>query len=382
MPFDVAMFADKLRRYYAQLEVTIDEVADSTGLQHQRLEALLQGQVEPTGDEILILADYFKCDFKFFISNERLAPFEQTESLFRKHGDILSKEDRWAIQEFLFLCECQAFLLASTDGPSKNAPFTFSKTGSYYKGHGRDAATALRRHLGYDQRTVPRDVFRDFRGIGIHVFRRKLNQSSISGLFVRHPVAGPCALINYGEDIYRQRFSAAHEAAHALLDDGDEFSVTLKRWDSNDLSEVRANTFASHFLMPPEFLKRIPVKNKWSDGQFLHWAQELRVNPEPLAFALKDAGLIEDQQLEQFRGLKIPRHEKIDPELPPDLTVRNRERREHLLERGLCQSYVDLCFDAQSRDIISSGRMAEMLLCEASELPDLAELFGRNLRHG
>lgn len=382
MPFDVALFADKLRRYCAQLEATVDEVADATGLQDRRVDALIQGQVEPTGDEILILADYFKCDFKFFISNERLAPFEQTESLFRKHGDILSKEDRWAIQEFLFLCECQEFLLVNTDGPSEKALFAFSKSGRYYKRHGHDAASALRRHLGYDQHAVPRDVFRDFRRIGIHVFRRKLAQSSISGLFVRHPVAGTCALVNYSEDIYRQRFSAAHEAAHALLDDGDDFSVSFSRWDSRDLSEVRANAFASHFLMPPEFLTRIPVNGGWSDEPFLRWSQELRVNPEPFAYALKDAGLIEDQKVKRFRGLKIPGHEKIDPEIPRDLTVRNRERRKHLLEKGLCQSYADLCFDAQSRGIISSGRLAEMLLCDVSELPALADLFGRNLSHG
>lgn len=337
MTFDVAMFSDKLRRYASQLEVGLEEVANATGLPRERVEVLMAGRCEPSGDEVLILADYFKCDFKFFISNERLAPFEQTESLFRKHGDILSKEDRWAIQEFLFLCECQKFLLDNTDGPSEKAPFTFSKSGKYYKEHGHDAASALRRHLGYDQHAVPRDVFCDFRRIGIHVFRRRLAQSLISGLFVRHPVAGPCALVNYSEDIYRQRFSAAHEAAHALLDDGDDFSVSFSRWDSKDLSEVRANAFASHFLMPPEFLTRIPVQGRWSEEQFLHWSQELRVNPEPFAYALKDAGLIEDQQVERFRGLKIPRHEKIDPEIPQNLTARNRERRKHLLEKGLCK---------------------------------------------
>ena len=381
MAFDVAMFSDKLRRYASQLEVELEEVANATGLTHERVEALMAGQCEPSGDEVLILADYFKCDFNFFISNVPLAPFEQTESLFRKHGDILSKEDRWAIQEFLFLCECQKFLLDNTDGPSEKASFTFSKSGKYYKGHGYDAASALRRHLDYDQRTVPRDVFDEFRRIGIHVFRRRLTQSSISGLFVRHPVAGPCALVNYSEDIYRQRFSAAHEAAHALLDDGDDFSVSFSQWDSKDLSEIRANAFASHFLMPPEFLTQIPVQGDWTEQQFLHWAQKLRVNPEPFAYALKDTGLIKDQQVERFRQLKIPRHEKIDPEIPQNLTNCKQERRKLLLEKGLCQSYANLCFDAQSRGVISSGRLAEMLLCDAYELPALADLFGRNLNH-
>lgn len=381
MAFDVAMFSDKLRRYASQLEVEPEEVANATGLTHECVEALMAGQCEPSGDEVLILADYFKCDFNFFISNAPLAPFEQTENLFRKHGDILSKEDRWAIQEFLFLCECQQFLLNNKDGSSEKTPFTFSKSGTYYKRHGHDAALALRRYLGYDQRTVPRDVFYDFRRIGIHVFRRRLTQSSISGLFVRHPVAGPCALVNYSEDIYRQRFSAAHEAAHALLDDGDDFSVSFSQWDSKVLSEIRANAFASHFLMPPEFLTQIPVQDDWTEQQFLHWAHELCVNPEPFAYALKDTGLIKDQQVERFRQLKIPQHEKIDPEIPQNLTDCIRKRRKLLLEKGLCQSYANLCFDAQSRGVISSGRLAEMLLCDVCELPTLAHLFGRNLSY-
>src|SRR5271165_332491 len=109
MALDRQMFAAKLQRYMTQFQVNADAVSASTGIEPARLVALLTSTSDPTGDEVLILADYFKCDFKFFISNEKLAPFEETESLFRKHGAELSQQDRWAIQEFLFLCECQEF---------------------------------------------------------------------------------------------------------------------------------------------------------------------------------------------------------------------------------------------------------------------------------
>jgi hypothetical protein len=52
------------------------------------------------------------------------------------------------------------------------------------------AASALRKLFDYPDNTVPRDVYTDFRSIGIHVFRRRLHNSNISGLFVRHPTAG------------------------------------------------------------------------------------------------------------------------------------------------------------------------------------------------
>ena len=112
MPLDLGLFAKKLARYRQQFQADYEEVSQNTGIPREKLIALEQASLEPTGDDILILADYFKCDYKFFVSNEMLAPFEQTETLFRMHGDELSSEDRWAIQEFLFLCECEDYLLS------------------------------------------------------------------------------------------------------------------------------------------------------------------------------------------------------------------------------------------------------------------------------
>ena len=61
------------------------EIVAGTGLLEGRIDALMAASADPTGDEVLILADYFDCDYKFFISNEALAAFEETDSLYRKH---------------------------------------------------------------------------------------------------------------------------------------------------------------------------------------------------------------------------------------------------------------------------------------------------------
>jgi len=379
MPIDLAMFTDKLRRYCQQFEVSRSDLAAGTGISQDRLSELTAQRSEPTGDEVLILADFFKCDFKFFISNEKLAPFEQTENLFRRHGDVLTAQDRWTIQEFLFLCESQEFLLSGQSNAP--VPFRFSKSGNYFKKHGQEAAASLRRHFNYADHMVPKNVYEDFRRIGIHVFRRQLGQSVVSGLFVRHPTAGLCVLVNYSEDIYRQRFSAAHEVAHALLDDGEDFIVSFSRWDQGNLSEVRANTFASHYLMPPAFLRAIPSPKEWSQTKLLDWAKHLMVNPESLVYALKDALLLSDEQAADLRRLKLPRDEKQDPELPGHLTSRSRDRKLELLKRGLSDAYVSLCFDAYQQGRITAGRLAEMLLCGETELVALCELYGRRLTH-
>ena len=112
MSLDLEQFGDKLRRYREQLKLAVAEVAAQTGISEARLSGLERAQNVPSGDEVLILSDFYHCDYRFLISNERLAPFEQTENLYRRYGQEFSKEDRWRVQEFLFLCECEEQLLA------------------------------------------------------------------------------------------------------------------------------------------------------------------------------------------------------------------------------------------------------------------------------
>jgi Zn-dependent peptidase ImmA (M78 family)/DNA-binding XRE family transcriptional regulator len=377
---DLDLLASKLRRYREQFQATISEVSSATGISEDSLTAFENAEKQPTGDEILILADFYKCDYKFFISGEQLAAFEQTETLFRKHGEQLSKEDRWAIQEFLYLCECEEFLMRILP-VNQRKPFIFIKQGSFYKGHGEAAAAKLRRNLGYAPNMIGMDVYDEFRRIGLHVFRRHLDNSEISGLFIKHPIAGKCVLVNYSEDIYRQRFSAAHEAAHAILDEESDSIISFK-WDTRDLNEVRANTFASRYLMPPAFLRVIPDPAQWDSEKAIEWANKLKVSTEALAYALKDADLVSDHMMELIKSVKVPAEQKADPELPGSLSEKSRERKRKLLRIGLSDFYVGLCFDAYEKAKISAGRLSEMLLINEQELPSLAALYSRSLSYG
>lgn len=379
MAIDLRLLGSKLAKYREQLQESLLDVGNSTGIDSTRLAQIEFGQTEPTGDEILILADHYRCDFKFFISNEQVAPFEQTETLYRAHGSDFSKEDRRAVQDFLYLCETEDFLMKALGrAPSS---FVFSPSGDYFKGHGEAAAARLRSAIGHAENVVPRDVYAEFRSVGVHVFRRKLGNSNISGLFIAHPVAGKCTLVNYSEDIYRQRFSAAHEMAHAIFDVDQEASVSFDRTDRADLVEVRANRFASCYLMPPAFLSKLPDPNGWSDSDAIGWANKLRVSCSALAIALREAKLVDEATYGRISRLRVPRNAKIDPELPGSLNPTQRSRKEQLLERGLSDYYVALCFEAHSSGVISQGRLAEALLCTQAELAELANLYGRTL-HG
>jgi len=240
------------------------------------------------------------------------------------------------------------------------------------------AATQIRSALGVSDETAIPDVYGAFRSLGIHVFRRKLGNSNISGLFVIHPVAGKCALVNSSEDIYRQRFSAAHEMAHAIFDSDQSASVSL--FDSrNDPRETRANKFASNFLMPKSFLKKLPDPKKWTDDDVRKYASRFKVSCAALGYALKSANLIRQELCERMVVLQVPKETKVDPELPSNLTQMQRERKTRLLDLGLSDFYVQLCFDAFQEGVISLGRLSEALLCSPSEMMELSSLYGRSI---
>lgn len=113
----------------------------------------------------------------------------------------------------------------------------------------------------------------------------------------------------------------------------------------------------------------------------LRWANDLRVSCDALGIALKEAKHIDEAASKRIRRLRIPREAKIDPELSEGLNPTRRERKARLLELGLSDFYVGLCFDALSAGAISVGRLAEALLCSQGELAELAALYGRKL-HG
>ncbi len=100
-----------------------------------------------------------------------------------------------------------------------------------------------------------------------------------------------------------------------------------------------------------------------------------------LGIALKEAGLVDSAASERIRSYRVPREAKLDPEHAAGLSPAQLARKADLLERGLSDHYVGLCFDGYKHDALSLGRLAEALLCSRGELGDLAKLYGRGL-HG
>lgn len=382
MAFSIPVFSRKLQSLRNEHVQDLDTVATATGIPSTRLRDLEEGVAQPTGDEVLILADFYKRDFRFFLNDDAPDNAEKIGVLFREHGGELRPADRMAIAEFSYLCSCQAFLEQGLSRGALHPGFYFRATGTYYKGQGERCARELRRHLGLAKNEVVRDVYEAMRQMGFKVFRRRLENSNISGLFMRHPVAGPCVLVNLADGQARQRFSAAHEWGHGLLDNK---VITLSKvaelTNSDDMVELRANTFASCFLMPPDLL-RSGNPQRWTDPrEIATWAERMRVSVPALLSALVNAKILTREQREAIRS-QVPRvPEPVDPELE-GLNQVQAARKAELLARGLSTTYVNLALDAYSEGHISRGLLGEMLLASSGELPEIARAFGRSLRHG
>lgn len=376
---NLKLISERLAHARSLQAVPPETVSSHTGIAVERLTVIEAGVEAPSGDELLILANYYSRDFRDFVDPSRPEPFKQTDILYRRHGDSFTSEDRRAIQEFLFLCEIEATL--QKEMGLQHTAFAFKPSANeLHKIQGPKAAAALRRALGYHGAQIPMDIYADFRRIGLHVFRRRLATSEISGLYIEHPIAGHCILVNYDEDIYRQRFSASHEAAHAIFDSMDAASVSYQRgsskYDQQDLKELRANRFASCYLMPPELL---PIIQPWDTKQAVHWAQTLKVSTEALSFALLTAQRIGQSTAKLIRSVRVPMANKVDPEAPSYLNEIQLNRRRQLLERGLSDYYVGLCFEAHQRGLISAGRLSEALLADHQETREISVLYGRSI---
>lgn len=382
MNIDLKLLGQKLEKYRLHLNLDLHEVNQLTGISIEDLLNYERGQKCPSGDHILILSSIYKCDYQFFLSEEKKADFERVETLYRSIGSDTSKADRLAIQEFLYLCECEEFLLTELNIKKEQVFFEYNNQSGLHKTQGIHAAAALRKKLGYKYTHPSPDVFLDFRRLGIHIFRRKLLNSSISGLFINHPTAGKCVLINYDENLYRQRFTVSHEVAHSIFDIEHNVVISRSKYSQKDLQEIRANQFASNYLMPKDVLMSIPNIAAWDPNKAIQCAKQFKVTTGALSIALKQHRLIDKKTYDIISTAKIPNNEIIDPELASNLNEKQLKQKKYLLEKGFSDFYVNLCFEAYYNQIISAARLAEMLLVERDELNRISDLYGRSLNNG
>ena len=229
-----------------------------------------------------------------------------------------------------------------------------------------EAAHKERERLGLGHQPIE-NIFDLIRNQGVHIFKRQLEDKNISGLYINHPIAGHCILINYLDDLYRQNFSAAHEYCHALFDSSQGQEVTYIKSSSNSL-EWRANSFAGNFLVPTRQIELdyspvnsyelwIPLIRKI--------AERFRVSSQVVIITLSELKWIDkawQKMLLEDKKLIIRHDEKFDPEIPPNLSLGIQDKSNQIIRRGLTWHFISLCTEAYRRGEITYHKLLEILL--------------------
>lgn len=367
MTFDYVLLGKKLREARESLLFNTQEVAIRLQMSVEDYLKLESGQKKATGDQVVLLASLYQRDFRYFVTGDYPSAESQIQEMFRLNSS-LSKNDRIAIQQFVRLCEYESFL------EQEVLQKTFNSIPNYnlhqfnhnnFKRQGAEAAKLERDRLRLGLLPIS-DVFDLMRSQGIHVFKRQLEDRNISGLYIYHPTAGNCILINYLDDLYRQNFSAAHEYCHALFDSSIGQEVTYLNKNTNGF-EWRANSFASNFLLPKELIKSEynPVREYeiWIDI-IRQIAKRFKVSSQVVIISLVEMNWVDEdlkQRLFNERQIVIKSQDKIDPEIPRDLSIGQKERLTQVIRHGLSWYFIELCTEAYRRGGITYHKLLEML---------------------
>jgi len=370
MAFDYVVLGRKLKKARESLLIAPQESALRLQISLQEYLDIEEGRNEITGDQLVLLSVMYRRDFRYFVTGDYPSAESQVQEIFRRNA-ALSKSDRIAFQEFVRLCEYEDFLERGVyqRQPTKipnYAQYPFNH--SYFKRQGEEAASLERERLGLGQQPVE-NIFELIRNQGIHIFKRQLEDKNISGLYINHPVAGHCILINYLDDLYRQNFSAAHEYCHALFDSSEGQEVTyLKSLNARSELEWRANSFAGSFLVSKQ-----RIESDYSPAEsYEAWvslirriAERFRVSSQVVIIRLSDLKWLNEalkDQLMQEKRLVIKHDEKFDPETPPTLSSGMRSKSAQIIRQGLSWHFIDLCTEAYRRREITHHKLLDMLL--------------------
>ncbi|MBD2356882.1 ImmA/IrrE family metallo-endopeptidase [Tolypothrix sp. FACHB-123] len=387
MAFDYILLGKKLREARESLLIQPEEAASKLQISTDNYYKLESGQYKVTGDQVVLLASLYQRDFRYFVTGDYPSAESQIQEMFRLNSS-LSKNDRIAIQQFVRLCEYESFLEQDIfQKKSKPLPnyATYKFSHSHFKKQGAEAAGFERTRLNLGISIIS-DIFDLIRSQSIHLFKRQLEDRNISGLYIHHPTAGHCILINYLDDLYRQNFSAAHEYCHALFDSSIGQEVTYFN-KNNDGIEWRANNFAGNFLIPQKWIEE-NIKNINPEdlvNTIISTSEKFKVNSQVVIIRFLEMKLISEElhmQIKNERRLVIKSQEKFDPEIPQNLSTGQKERLTQLISHGLSWYFIELCTEAYRRGGITYHKLLNMLLLPLEQGYEILNDFRTFLRVG
>jgi Zn-dependent peptidase ImmA (M78 family)/transcriptional regulator with XRE-family HTH domain len=243
---DAVAIGRRLQRARLAAGLSQAQVADSLEIPRSAVSLMEAGRRSVSSVELgRLVRLYGKPASAFLFEPEE----EQVLQYFRAEAPI-AEPDEAVVGEAIEWCRYYAMLEDSIYGEQRYDLPTYRVPRGLAIDQGASLAEQERRRLGLGDGPVP-SMIDLLEHEGVKVLRRQFpSDSSVSGFFFFSPDIGPCAIINTGESPSRQRFTAAHEYAHFLVDRDERRGEICDTARRREPFEMRANAFAAAFLLP------------------------------------------------------------------------------------------------------------------------------------
>ena len=243
----------------AEVGLSQSDVARFVGVDRAMVSYWESGRRRPNARQLAALARLYRLDPEQLLHRrERSDPDALAEMLYRAENEDLDPQARLGMRDFTRFLDFYAELADQADFDiqgCKHSPF-WSTRNPQSKEDARRLAEEVRSRLRLGLGPVP-DADHAAEMMGITVFRAELGEdlrTGASGGFLNHPGVGFAIVVNKSMTPGRQRFTVAHEIAHALFHSQSQgASVSTSHRNTR---ERFADAFASEFLIPTEGLKR------------------------------------------------------------------------------------------------------------------------------
>ena len=337
--------ASQLRKARNVLQVTPQEVAKELGVDVRDVQNWETGDSEPSLKELESLAKLYGREIDYFLADTPEPPerirFRTAPGQALTH---LSKDARGILARFEELCRC-AWELEGLLGKR-----TVCHLPQFSRSTPPDGAAAgVRRSLALRGGPIP-DLKDLLQRAGVRVFQLPIPNNEFSGFSFRHAHYGACVLLNASELRGRRNFTLAHELAHLVYSHSPSVcSVPLSPAEPSPPLERVANSLAVELLLPAPQVRGDFVGRGYSTepsrDELARMSGSWRVSMQALGYRLESLGLVRRGYTEKlvepkplFRPPKAPRW-----------------------EGRLGKPFVQTCFEAYERQLISIGKLAHSL---------------------
>ncbi|MDA8055773.1 MAG: XRE family transcriptional regulator [Thermoplasmatales archaeon] len=274
---------------------TQEQVAGSLKVPRTAITQIENGNRQVSSLELFQLGQLFGIEVKDLL--EGTDPNEELLTLFRKKENDQDSGVEVALRETLPICRVVSDLEDIIDEHEGKAPtwdtYHYSPKALHGspRSQGQELAELERERLQLGNGAIPDLMFLVLRS-GIIVVEHDLPQD-VSGIYLRMKNGRSFIILRQQESYSRKRFSLAHEYCHSLMDSHELIIVSRENLQSN--IEIRANYFASSFLLPKEGIIHFTSENKLigTNVNFTHVAQlavKFGMSYEATIVALDQAG--------------------------------------------------------------------------------------------